>query len=233
MLSNSVNKLNMNYENAHNDIPWFRKYQEQRKSLPNNKVFDTPMYKKITERIENFEAYEESQNSIKVFSNGDDNSTHVIYSRKKHPFHHVISANCSPTMCESSRPNSIMKLKPSKLEEDFSKWVQQNEPRIPGKIWNRKTQTYLNLKDRADEIKKKALQKIKTDQRINSRRSASLEMILENGKINSRPNRYNSNLSLSPRPDVFELKEIDLDKKMMKVIKERTRAALRQTIRGK
>jgi len=101
--------------------------------------------------INNNEIPEESYESIQVFSNGEDNSAHVMYSKKKNPFDHVISANWSPN--EHLRRNSKVIITPAKLYDDFSKWIKQHEPKIPGKIWSRKTQTYLsnNLRNQSND----------------------------------------------------------------------------------
>lgn len=63
-----------------------------------------------------------------------------------------------------------------------------------------------------------------------NRRSASVEFILENGQIKSRPSSINKNVSVSPRQGVYDAKDIQIDRKVINAIKKRTQAALRQTM---
>jgi len=57
--------------------------------------------------------------------------------------------------------------------------------------------------------------------------------MLENGQINSCTSHKKINLATTPRPGVYELKDINIDKKVIRVIKKRTRDAFRQTLVGK
>ncbi|CAI2360086.1 unnamed protein product [Moneuplotes crassus] len=132
---------------------------------------------------------------------------------------------------------------------------------IPGKIWNTRLKDYLNpsdLKQRATpnkplkfdiSEKKERSQKAEEfcDQRIfhenfttrepriekgkKSRRNASLEIMLENGKINSHRNMHKSSFKASDQ-GCFEVKDLKVTKNMMSTIQKRTRAAVKQAMQG-
>lgn len=107
---------------------------------------------------------------------------------------------------------------------------------IPGKIWNKTTKDYISqrsLNNHARGKSRENTQETYIDKKESNklRRNASLEIILENGKINSHRG-YEAKMNTSPRPGVFELKDIGINKQIITAIKKRTRAALQQTIQG-
>lgn len=64
-----------------------------------------------------------------------------------------------------------------------------------------------------------------------SRRNASLEIILENGRIQSHRN-FPPKFDYTSRPGVCEAKDIKITKNIQNKIRKRTRAAFNQAIQG-
>lgn len=100
------------------------------------------------------------------------------------------------------------KVKPLNLENNFQIYTarkEDNKPE-PGKIWRRKKQVQARPPPR-DVNKQQFLNQKRFDTNKNqSRRCASLEIMLESGQINSRPSyRESSKGSARSKPGLYEI----------------------------